>query len=190
VQLRARAQNILLVGAWSAPVTYQVTTVAGNNPQAYPDSTNTVMNQWVDIDVLANDTVQNAATLFVYSVTLPAHGTATINPNNTVRYTPAPGFTGTDQFSYTISDGAAYSDATVTVMVTPPVMLVMPTLNANEFSLLITGPPGAYQVQTSTNLACCWSNVAWVTNTVGSVLFQEQVPTSVRTRFYRALLVQ
>ena len=40
------------------------------------------MNQWVDINVLANDTVQNSAPLLIYSVGSPANGTAVITTNS------------------------------------------------------------------------------------------------------------
>jgi YD repeat-containing protein len=192
VQLRARAQDISLVGDWSGPVSYQVETVVGNNPRAYNDTAITVMNQPVDIDVLANDTVENGAPMIIYSVGPPAHGVAAISPNHKVRYTPAAGFVGTDQFIYTVTDGAAYSEATVTVTVTPAdVWLLSPALNATNgyFSLLITGPPGAYRVLASTNLAS-WSDVGGVTNVTGVVSFTNVVPPGTRSGFYRAYLVQ
>ena len=36
--------------------------------------------------------------------TSPAHGTLDLNPDGTFRYTPAAGFTGTDTFTYTVTD--------------------------------------------------------------------------------------
>ena len=47
----------------------------------------------------------------------PAHGTATANADGTITYTPAANFSGTDSFSYTISDGQGGS-ATAPVEVT------------------------------------------------------------------------
>jgi hypothetical protein len=67
-------------------------------------------------------------------------------------------------------------------------VLALPALNTNWFSLLITGPAGAYQVQASTNLTD-WSLVKWVTNAGASVPFTEPAPTNAPARFYRALLV-
>jgi exo-beta-1,3-glucanase (GH17 family) len=52
----------------------------------------------------------------------------------------------------------------------------------------ITGPTGAYQVQTSTNLTG-WSDVMTVTNVGTEVLFTNQVPTNAVRRFYRAVLL-
>ena len=55
--------------------------------------------------------------LTVTSVTTPTDGTATIEPDNTVTYTPDADSNGTDSFDYTISDGNG-GTATATVNVT------------------------------------------------------------------------
>jgi CshA-type fibril repeat protein len=87
-------------------------------PVANDDAASTDEDTPVVIDVLANDTDADGDTLTVDSVTQPANGTATINPDNTVTYTPDPDFNGTDSFDYTISDGNGGTDtATVTVTV-------------------------------------------------------------------------
>ena len=57
-------------------------------------------------------------------------GAAVVNPDGTVTYTPAAGFTGTDTFTYTIDDGEFTSSAGVTVAVSPP-----PTLSVAGVSL-------------------------------------------------------
>jgi hypothetical protein len=54
----------------------------------------------------------------VQSLTQPAHGTAAINGDGTVRYTPALGFFGTDTFTYTATDGITADTAAVTIGVT------------------------------------------------------------------------
>ena len=96
-------------------------------PEAMDDDAATDTNTAVDINVLLNDTdVDTGDTLTVISTTNGSNGaTVTINPDGTVKYTPASGFTGTDTFTYTISDGnGGESTATVTVYVgvnAPPV---------------------------------------------------------------------
>ena len=73
------------------------------------------------VDVLANDTTEPDAgeTLTVVAVGPAANGTVTL-VNGEVRYTPAANFSGTDSFTYTVSDGAGgTATATVTVTVTP-----------------------------------------------------------------------
>lgn len=52
------------------------------------------------IDVLANDT---GSTLSLGSVSVPAHGTATISSGK-IQYTPTSGYNGDDSFTYTITD--------------------------------------------------------------------------------------
>lgn len=57
--------------------------------------------------------------LEVTSLGVPAHGSAALNSDGTVTYTPATGFSGTDTFPYTVSDGHSSSTGTVSVVVTP-----------------------------------------------------------------------
>jgi lysophospholipase L1-like esterase len=74
------------------------------------------------IAVLANDSDPNNLTLSVTSVTQPSHGTSAIYAEDpkTVSYTPAANFTGTDTFTYTITNTAGgTASATVHVNVTP-----------------------------------------------------------------------
>ncbi len=187
VTLRARAQDNTLLGEWSPPVSYTVHNSVANL-LAVDDSATTPMNTPVTIDVLANDI---GAPRLLAGVGVPAHGSATTNLNQTVRYTPAADFVGTDRFIYWLTDGAGASRiATVTVVVTegvPTVVLVSPNLEGSDlFGMTIQGLAGqVYRVQVSTNLAT-WTDVQTVTNVTGSVSFAEQVPTDAPARFYRA----
>src|SRR5205085_156183 len=72
------------------------------------------------IDVLANDSSapDTGETLTVTAVTQPANGTVTMI-GGVVRFTPAPGFSGTTSFTYTVSDGNGGS-APATATVTAP----------------------------------------------------------------------
>ena len=77
-------------------------------PIVKDDTANTTTARPVTIAVLANDFDPDGDPMTVTAVSRPAHGTAVINgsaPNNTVNYTSSSGFTGTDSFSYTVSDG-------------------------------------------------------------------------------------
>lgn len=85
-------------------------------PVAQDDSATTPRNTAVTIDVLANDRDPGGTALTLVSVTVPANGRAEI-VDNRVRYTPNPGFGGTDGFSYTVRN-AAGSTATARVTVT------------------------------------------------------------------------
>ncbi|MBU0484945.1 MAG: tandem-95 repeat protein [Proteobacteria bacterium] len=55
-------------------------------------------------DVLANDRDDDGNPLTIVSVTQPANGTVE-NFGDLISFTPAPGFTGETEFTYTVSDG-------------------------------------------------------------------------------------
>jgi len=75
-------------------------------PVAVNDVANLNMNATTTINVLANDTDPEGDELSVTAVTAGQHGTATISADGKkVLYTPNAGYSGTDYFSYTISDG-------------------------------------------------------------------------------------
>lgn len=72
------------------------------------------------VDVLNNDSDADGDILTVAAVTQPSNGTTTLI-NGIVRYTPAGTFSGTDNFTYTVSDGQGGTDtAIVTVTVQTP----------------------------------------------------------------------
>ena len=94
-------------------------TAVNDVPTAVDDSASTSENVAVNIDVLNNDDDADGDTLTVDSVTQPTNGTVVINADETVSYTPASNFSGSDSFSYTVADGQGGTDtATVTIDVT------------------------------------------------------------------------
>jgi len=105
-------------GTASAQVTVSV--VAPPPPVAQNDSATTPFQKPVTIAVLANDNDPSGLPLSVTQTTVPTSGTVAINANNTISYTPAPGFEGNATFNYTVSNGHGTASATVTVGVLPP----------------------------------------------------------------------
>ena len=104
----------------TATATVNVTVTAANDgPSAVNDTVTLAEDTAATIAVLANDTDLDGDTLTVSSVTVPAHGTAAINPDKTIAYTPTANYNGADTFSYTINDGRGVATATVSVTVTP-----------------------------------------------------------------------
>jgi hypothetical protein len=68
--------------------------------------------------VLGNDLDIDGDALAAVSDTLPQHGSLTLGPDGSVRYTPFPDYAGADSFSYRVRDAAgAFSDVT-TVQIT------------------------------------------------------------------------
>jgi len=91
-------------------------------PVAADDSVSTPESKPVTINVLANDSDDNAADLAALKAiptTLPAHGALVVNSDGTLTYTPDPDPThqfSSDSFTYVASDGKAVS-APVTVAI-------------------------------------------------------------------------
>mgnify|MGYP001159958392 CR=1 FL=1 len=69
------------------------------------DSASVDEDSSVTINVLANDYDPNGDTLTVVSVSNLVNGSAVINPDNTITYTPDPDFFGAESFLYVVSDG-------------------------------------------------------------------------------------
>jgi VCBS repeat-containing protein len=86
-------------------------------PGAVDDTAETAAGTAVVIDVRANDSDPENDTLSLAGVSEPSSGQAEITPDGEIRYTPDTGFTGTDSFIYTVSDGNGGTD-TATVEVT------------------------------------------------------------------------
>jgi len=61
----------------------------------------------VTLQPLFNDTDADGDRLTLVSVTQPAHGWATLNPDGTLSYLPAPDYHGTDAFTYTLATPTA-----------------------------------------------------------------------------------
>jgi VCBS repeat-containing protein len=111
-----------------------------------------------------NDTDPDGDTFAITSVGSPSHGTAVLNGDGTVTYTPTGNYNGTDSFSYTITDShgaTASATASLTVnAVNDPVTVTVPsapTINEDAGSTAISGmsiadvdatlaPNGIYQV--------------------------------------------
>ncbi|MEM9219436.1 MAG: Ig-like domain-containing protein [Cyanobacteria bacterium P01_F01_bin.150] len=107
-------------GEDTAQVRVAVTPPVNTAPTAVNDSDTTELNTPVNIDVLMNDSDPENDPLNITEVSEPINGSARI-VNGQIEYTPNPGFTGNDVFSYDISDGNGGSDtAQVRVSVTPP----------------------------------------------------------------------
>ena len=106
-------------GTASDEGTVTITVAAVNDdPLASDDETNTPQDTPVTIDVLANDSDIDSEILTITGTSDAGHGTVALNPDGTLNYSPNTGFSGTDSFQYTISDGDGGSaTATVTVYV-------------------------------------------------------------------------
>ncbi len=92
-------------------------------PLAGNDGAVTQINTPVSGDLLANDSDPDGDNIVVNTTPIsnPSNGSVIINPNGTFDYTPNPGFTGSDVFSYMICDDGVPSlcdIADVTIIIT------------------------------------------------------------------------
>jgi len=82
--------------------------------------------------VLGNDSDVDGDPLTAVKKSSPAHGVATLAADGSFSYTPATGYTGSDQFSYWASDGTDHSvqrlvSLTVVAVPPPPTPTPIPT---------------------------------------------------------------
>ena len=103
-------------GSGSARVSVSVGAQINVAPIIRDDSASTPFEQPITINVLANDSDADGDVLSVIAITTPAHGSVLL-AGNVVTYTPDPGFSGADSFTYTASDGRG-GQGTATVRVT------------------------------------------------------------------------
>jgi hypothetical protein len=99
-----------------ATATVNITVAPVNDPPvAVDDHASTAGDTSVSISVLDNDLDADGDSLTVSIVSNPHNGSALVNQDQTVIYTPDPNFIGTDVFDYAITDGKLVATATVSV---------------------------------------------------------------------------
>ena len=101
--------------------TFSIVTIDPEDiPIAVPDAETTAIEAPVSIRPLSNDNPPNGETLYIDAVTQPQNGSVAIDSGfQSVTYTPNPGFTGTDTFTYTaetFTQGPASAEVVVTVV--------------------------------------------------------------------------
>jgi len=95
-------------------------TAVNRDPVARDDEEYGQEDEALTIDLVANDTDADSDPLEVTEVSQPAHGAVVDQHDGTVTYTPHANYSGSDEFTYSISDGNGGSaSATVTVQIDP-----------------------------------------------------------------------
>ena len=107
-------------GTLTATQIFTIVVTPVNDAPVAVDDIKTVLEdaEATSIDVLANDTDEEGDPLTLVSVTTSGTGTVTIN-GALLEYTPAADFNGTEEVSYTVSDGLLTSAGMLTITVTP-----------------------------------------------------------------------
>lgn len=149
--------------------TATVTITVNGLPVAQNDATSTNQGTAVSIDVLHNDSDPDGDSLTVTGTSNgPAHGSVTVNGDNTITYTPDFGYTGSDSFDYTISDGhGGTATATVTITVNALTCGSNHGLDGKYFNNTNFSPPVALQ-RIDPNL-----DFAWGTSSPGAGVQQD-----------------
>ena len=160
----------------SAPDTVMIT-ATNRSPTAQDDSAITAMNTAVIVNVLANDSDPDGDPLSVTGVGQPANGKAVANANNTVTYTPAAAFVGSDSFTYSISDGqGGTAGATVRITVNPISGCPAPVITSID---PLSGPVGTEVTISGTNLDC--GNTRTLTLNGVTLIITSLTPTQIKT---------
>ena len=141
----------------SAPATVSIMVSSVNDPPVANDDTATTREDTpvVTIDVLANDAdVDNVGrylyldTFSVTAVSQGTNGSVTINPDNTLTYSPNANFSGSDTFTYTISDNKGLTD-TAKVNVTVNMVNDAPRFTSAPVTTATVGALYTYDVDSA-----------------------------------------
>jgi YD repeat-containing protein len=121
------------------------TAVAPLPPAAVPDSATSPYQTPVSFDPRLNDSDPNGYSLTVISVGAAGNGAVVITGGGAgVTYTPAPGFSGTDRFYYTISNGhsgQATALDTITINAPPSPPVANPYSATTNYNTAVTFDP-------------------------------------------------
>ncbi|KFC20472.1 Ig-like domain-containing protein [Chryseobacterium sp. FH1] len=102
-------QLLLKNGQNVGPAFIGYTESSSTAPIAYDDTVSNIVNNDIDIDVLVNDDYSNKINALTF--TQPAHGSTTLNSDNSINYIPAKDYIGTDSFTYYITNEFGISNA-------------------------------------------------------------------------------
>ncbi|SDZ75221.1 IPTL-CTERM protein sorting domain-containing protein [Thiothrix caldifontis] len=142
-----------------------------NAPSAVIDKVTTTAGSPITVDVLANDSDADGDKLTVSAVTSGENGTVVLQDGKPM-YTPNAGFSGTDSFTYTVSDGKDTASATVTVTVTA----VTPALEAttDNFTVDASNPSSSLDVLANDKIPADQSVILTIVNnpTHGTAIIQ------------------
>jgi gliding motility-associated-like protein len=137
-------------GLESNPITVTVKV----KPVGSPDNVTTPYNTAITIPVKTNDISKTGTTVLLG--TAPTHGTASIDAQGNMVYTPNNGFSGPDTYTYILrtADGIESDPITVNVTVKPLIVIPAPNINIDAISgdpkiIDVPIPPGGTVIITT-----------------------------------------
>lgn len=122
----------------------------GTTPVAVPD-VYTVENCTTDnliLNLLANDYDPDGQPLTITAITQPDDGAVTIIGNGIVSYTPDPGFTGTNTFTYTISDPDGNTSTQTVLLIVTDCTAECTNNPSLSFTCISDSPQVCFSIQT------------------------------------------
>ncbi len=111
-------------------------TIVGTNdgPVAIPVTMTSLEDQSLSGQLVATDVDQDVLSFALAEGGAPENGTVTINPDGSYVYTPDDDFHGTDEFTFTVSDGkGGVTQSTVSLQVMP--VAATPVLTVSDISV-------------------------------------------------------
>lgn len=142
--------------------TFSITVASVNDaPAGTNDAVTTDEDSAVTIDVLANDSDVDLDILSVDGVTQGANGSVSINPDDTLTYTPNANFNGVDSFTYIVSDNNG-GNASVTVDV---------SVNAVNDAPVIENSAGSVDEDGVLSITASMLDVSDLDNTAAEIVF-------------------
>lgn len=99
---------------------YLIWDYTNRKPIAINDSISVEQSSETDINVLGNDSNLITDPLIVTIITPPANGIASVNLDNTIKYTHDGSDTYIDSIQYRVGNETCYSEATINIVITEP----------------------------------------------------------------------
>lgn len=187
------------VTAWVAgvPGTSNTVTVSVLNcpPTARDDGGATLRDRPVVIPIaklLRNDSdVDGDPITFVSASATSTNGASVVVGMGEITYTPQPGFTGVDRFSYTIEGGGLMGSADVEILVVAGSLpsqnqISLTVLAGGAIQVRFAGIPGrTYQIDRATAVIGPWSTIATLAAPLHGIIEFEDASPPMPSAFYR-----
>ena len=145
---RTNATVTVSAGNTKVDIPTKITGIINQAPVANSDTATTDSNNSIEIAVLKNDKDPEGQPLSIVSATVsPDEGSILVTANNTISFTPKPGFVGTAVISYTAKDsqGALSNPTFVSVKVNA-------VIDPNAFSVAVSKPEVILEPNSEANI--------------------------------------
>lgn len=146
-----------------------VTSFDSSKILAINDYVSTTKELAVNINPLNNDVKKETVTTLTISNPAVSEGTAIINPDKTITFNPAQGFTGSSSFNYTITGPSGTSTATIKVTITNTTDDTLSLWNGASSSF---NPVTSTYVNSNSPLTATGASLSYVYENTTSAFFQ------------------